>query len=136
MVHADPLRLRQVLINLLSNAVKFTERGCIGINVYPTAMNAYARTPYNEGGYAIQVFDTGVGISSEFLEKVFEPFTQEERSYCNTQRGTGLGLSITRELVQRMGGTISVESQLDQGSIFTVYLAAGAGTGRTIAQAA
>ena len=72
---------------------------------------------------AIEVFDTGVGISPDFLDKVFEPFLQEERAYSNTQRGTGLGLAITREIVERMGGQITVSSTLDQGTVFTVLLA-------------
>ncbi len=119
-VHAESLRLRQVLINLLSNAIKFTERGCVGIRVYPCTVEGYAQTSYSERAYAIEVFDTGIGIAPDFIDKVFEPFAQEQRAYNNTQRGTGLGLSITRELIERMGGDISVESELGQGSKFTV----------------
>lgn len=118
--HADSLRLRQVLINLLSNAIKFTQRGCVGIRVYACTVEAYAQTSYAEPAYTLEVFDTGVGIAPDFIDKVFEPFTQEQRAYNDTQRGTGLGLSITRELVQRMGGDISVESHLGQGSKFSV----------------
>ena len=79
-VHADELRLRQVLINLLSNAIKFTEKGCVGVRVYSAVLNNY-ETLYAEPALAIEVFDTGVGISPDFLGKVFEPFLQEERVY-------------------------------------------------------
>ncbi|MDX1546740.1 MAG: HAMP domain-containing sensor histidine kinase [Rhodothermales bacterium] len=122
-VHADPLRLRQVLINLLSNAIKFTERGCVGIYVAEAVIPGYQGTQHSEAAIAIDVFDTGIGISEAFLEKLFEPFTQEENAYAATQQGTGLGLSITRELIERMGGRISVSSTVGEGTSFRVLLA-------------
>ncbi len=121
-VHADELRLRQVLINLLSNAIKFTQTGCVGIRVYSAVLNNY-ETLFSEPACAIEVFDTGVGISPDFLGKVFEPFLQEERVYSDTQRGTGLGLAITRAIVARMAGQITVSSTLNEGTVFTVLLA-------------
>lgn len=124
-VHADPLRLRQVLINLLSNAIKFTDHGCVGIYVREDVLPGYQGTHHSEPAVAIEVFDTGIGISASFIDQLFEPFTQEETAYSNTQQGTGLGLSITKELVERMGGTISVESRVGEGTKFTVLLAQG-----------
>lgn len=121
-VHADALRLRQILINLLSNAIKFTEAGCVGVCVNSAVLQNYQDTLHAEPAYTIEVFDTGAGIEAEFLDQVFEPFTQEERVYSNTQRGTGLGLSITRELVERMGGQITVASEVNHGTKFTVVL--------------
>ena len=125
-VHADPLRLRQVLINLLSNAIKFTERGCVGIYVAEAVIPGYQGTQHSEAAIAIDVFDTGIGISESFIEKLFEPFTQEENAYAATQQGTGLGLSITKELIERMGGRISVSSTVGEGTSFRVLLARSA----------
>ena len=124
-VHADPLRLRQVLINLLSNAIKFTDHGCVGIYVTESVIQRYQGTQHSEPAVAIEVFDTGIGISASFIDQMFEPFTQEETAYSNTQQGTGLGLSITKELVERMGGAISVESVVGEGTKFRVLLAQG-----------
>ncbi|HMB93983.1 MAG TPA: HAMP domain-containing sensor histidine kinase [Rhodothermales bacterium] len=124
-VHADPLRLRQVLINLISNAIKFTDHGCVGVYVREAVLQRYQGTQHSEPAVAIEVFDTGIGISASFIDQLFEPFTQEETAYSNTQQGTGLGLSITKELVERMGGSISVESVVGEGTKFTVLLAQG-----------
>lgn len=114
-VRGDWMRLRQVLLNLLSNAVKFTETGGIQLRVYPTENR---RQP----AVAIAVQDTGLGIADDFLPHLFDRFTQDQRAYERTQRGTGLGLTISRELVERMGGSIVVESKSGEGSTFTVVL--------------
>ena len=114
-VRGDWMRLRQVLLNLLSNAVKFTETGGIWLRVYPTE---HRRQP----AVAIAVQDTGLGISDDFMPHLFDRFTQDQRTYERTQRGTGLGLAISRELVERMGGCIVVESKSGEGSTFTVIL--------------
>jgi signal transduction histidine kinase len=131
MIHADPLRLRQVLINLLSNAIKFTDKGCVGIYVRASEIDRYQGTQHSEPAIALEVFDTGIGISKAFIDQLFEPFTQEESAYSNTQQGTGLGLSITKELVERMGGAISVESVVGEGTKFTVLLALSVTTSET-----
>jgi signal transduction histidine kinase/DNA-binding NarL/FixJ family response regulator len=109
-VHADEKRLRQVLINLLGNAIKFTEQGQVTFSVHGCSEDA----PYD---LRFEVEDTGSGMTPEQLQKIFLPFEQvggvEKRS-----EGTGLGLTISQTIVQLMGGTIQVESQLGQGSRF------------------
>jgi signal transduction histidine kinase len=111
-IHTDPGKLRQILINLLSNAVKFTERGTVGV--------AVQREP---GGARVRVSDTGIGIASDHLERIFDPFWQVEQSHRRQTGGTGLGLSVTRHLARLLGGDVEVESRLGEGSTFTVYLA-------------
>lgn len=114
-LHADPVRLRQVLLNLLSNAIKFTEQGTI-------TLRGYRVTLHGKPACALEVRDTGAGMAPEFLAELFVPFTQEGRTQERNGLGTGLGLAITRHLVERMNGTIRVESKLNAGSAFTVIL--------------
>jgi PAS domain S-box-containing protein len=108
----DPLRLRQVLINLVGNAIKFTEQGEVTL----TIENARAQA----GGRLLRfsVRDTGVGISPEKLDTVFNSFTQADSSVTRRYGGSGLGLAIARRLVELMGGEIWVESELGKGSTF------------------
>lgn len=117
-VVGDSLRLRQVLINLVSNGLKYTDQG--GVSVHGTATNL-------DGQWALEVdvADTGIGIAPEFHERIFEPFTQADESPTRRYGGAGLGLAIVRKLVERMGGTICVESVPGTGSrfAFTVMLA-------------
>lgn len=117
-VVSDSLRIGQVLNNLLSNAVKFTgENGKIFVSVKQSPSN------YREYGiYQIVVRDTGIGMSEEFLQKIFVPFEQEERFLEKRVVGTGLGMSIVKNVVQELNGTIQVESKLGEGSCFTVSL--------------
>lgn len=114
-VQADALRLRQALINLVSNAIKFTEAGRVTLSVS-------AAVQHHKPACAIVVEDTGVGISTEFLPRLFDRFTQEMRAYTDTQRGTGLGLSLSRELIRGMGGDITVTTEIGIGSRFTITL--------------
>jgi PAS domain S-box-containing protein len=107
-VTSDPLRLRQVLTNLVSNAVKFTEQGSVTV-VIDRHSDTLAR---------ISVIDTGIGISQNDLEAIFERFRQVDGSTTRRAGGTGLGLSITRSLVELLGGEIHVESTLGKGSNF------------------
>jgi PAS domain S-box-containing protein len=107
----DPLRLSQVLVNLLSNAIKFTERGEVSLSV--------AR---NGEVLRITVRDTGVGMSSEAMSRLFQPFEQADGSTTRRFGGTGLGLVITRRLVDLMGGAIDVVSEPGKGAAFTVSL--------------
>ncbi|HEY5102424.1 MAG TPA: two-component regulator propeller domain-containing protein [Steroidobacteraceae bacterium] len=112
----DPLRIRQVLMNLIGNAVKFTERGEVVIKCDVTADGgANARVQFS-------IADTGIGISSAAIGRIFEPFTQADETTTRRFGGTGLGLSICRGLVELMGGTISVESQPQVGSTFNISL--------------
>ncbi len=114
-VVCDKLRLNQVLLNIISNAVKYTKTGGVGVSVIQTAE---AREGY--ASYEFKVKDTGIGMSPEFLQHVFEPFEREQTSTVSGIQGTGLGLAITKNLVDLMGGTITVESDVGKGSEFTV----------------
>ena len=109
----DEARLRQVLLNLLNNAVKFTSTGGIDLDV--------ALSPGGET-FSIAVRDTGMGIQSSHIERLFEDFQQLDSSGSRQFGGTGLGLSISRRLVELMGGTIGVESRHGVGSTFTIRL--------------
>ncbi len=117
-IYADKLRLNQVLINLLGNAVKFTpEGGTISLEVQQE-MNA----PKGYGVYIFKVKDTGIGIAPEFIDKVFQSFEREKSSTLSGIQGTGLGLAITKNIVEMMGGKITVSSQPGQGTEFVVKL--------------
>jgi len=109
-VWVDPRRFRQVVINLVSNAAKFTRDGRIGLRARKAGR-----------GCAIDVQDTGPGIAPDRIERIFEPFVREGE-VSQRQPGTGLGLTIARDLVQLMGGRIAVESELGEGTRFTVWL--------------
>ena len=111
-VRGDPVRVRQVLVNLLNNAVKFTETGEVVLRV----KSAESR----EGTEVVRfvVTDTGIGIRPEQRERLFESFTQADASTTRTFGGTGLGLAICRQLAERMGGEIGVESEVGKGSSF------------------
>ncbi|MEO0707771.1 MAG: sensor histidine kinase [Cyanobacteria bacterium J06649_5] len=110
---ADGNKLRQCLLNLLSNANKFTDMGQITLEVVELK---------GSDGTAVQfkVKDTGIGMKPEHLNKVFDAFTQADASTTRRYGGTGLGLTITQEFVKMMGGTIAVDSQYGQGSVFTL----------------
>src|SRR5262249_33890806 len=108
----DPTRLRQVLLNLAGNAIKFTSRGEVIIRVRPAA------TTNHETGLLFGVGDTGIGIRLAKQKPIFEAFAQAESSTTRRCGGTGLGLTISNQLVQLMGGRISVESQPQKGSTF------------------
>lgn len=110
-VDGDRVRLRQILLNLIGNAVKFTEVGGVDVGLR-------AHTTDDSVALCFEVRDTGIGIPSNRLEAVFEPFAQADSSITRTHGGTGLGLSISRRLVQIMGGHINAESEPDMGSTF------------------
>ena len=114
-VTADPDRLQQILLNLLTNAAKFT----------PAGGNIWMSCEQAEGTVRIQVADTGVGIPSDQIARIFEPFAQVDAAAAFAQQqGVGLGLAISRELARAMGGELSVVSEPGKGSTFTVTLAA------------
>ena len=117
-VLADPVRIREVLVNILSNAVKFTNDG--GSVTFETACRPGEDAHHVVVSY--RVSDTGVGMSEEFLERIFDDFSQEENGARTQYKGTGLGMAITKKYVDMMGGTISVESKKGVGSTFTVEL--------------
>ncbi len=107
-----PSRVEQILFHLISNAVKFTEAGSITVTLLRL----------DESRWAMRVADTGIGIPKEHRESIFEPFRQVDETIAREYGGVGLGLSIVKRLTSSMKGTIRVESQLDQGSTFTVTL--------------
>ena len=114
----DKLRLNQVLLNLLSNAMKFTKPG----GMVSVRILQKGNAPEGFASYEFQVKDTGVGMSREFLEHVFEPFEREKTSTVSGIQGTGLGMAITKNIVDMMGGSITVASEEGKGSTFTVDL--------------
>jgi signal transduction histidine kinase/CheY-like chemotaxis protein/HPt (histidine-containing phosphotransfer) domain-containing protein len=112
----DPTRLTQVLMNLAGNAVKFTEKGSVQI---------VCRNVELEGDYvkmAFDVIDTGIGISEEYVGKIFESFTQAGTDVARKFGGTGLGLTISKQLVVLMGGSVEVKSKIGEGTTFTFIL--------------
>ena len=116
-IYADKLRLTQILLNLLSNAVKYTEKnGTISLTVEGYGNNGQT------SHLRFVVSDNGQGMSREFIEKIFEPFSRETNSMTNKIQGTGLGMSITKSIIDLMGGTIDIQSELGKGSVFTVDL--------------
>ena len=117
-VLCDKLRLNQVLLNLLSNAMKFTKPG----GIVSVRILQKGNAPEGCACYEFQVKDTGIGMSKEFLEHVFEPFEREQTSTVSGIQGTGLGMAITKNIVDMMGGTISVDSEVGKGSTFYVDL--------------
>lgn len=115
-VIGDELRISQVIINFLSNAVKFTEKGEIRVTLRQMAL---------AGGTAdimIRVRDTGIGMSPEFINRIFRPFEQESMDTQKKYGGTGLGMAISDQIVKLMGGEIVVESMVGKGSDFMVFL--------------
>lgn len=114
----DKLRLNQVLLNLLSNAVKYTKNGgqiIVRIIQKPGFSNGYAT-------YEFHVKDNGIGMSKEFRKHLFEAFTREESATVSGIQGTGLGMAISKNIVDMMGGTISVESEEGKGTEYTVSI--------------
>ena len=117
-VNGDQVHLMQIFSNLLSNAVKYTQEGGkiqFLVEECETKSSVYAK-------YRFLVSDNGMGMSADFKETIFDPFTRAEGSVTNKIQGTGLGMAITRNLVEAMGGTIDVESELGQGSWFEVLI--------------
>ncbi len=117
-VIGDELRLRQIFLNILGNAVKFTpERGTITFSIRECDSRIHGM-----GCYEFICEDTGIGMDSEFLKTIFEPFSRSKDSVSNNIEGTGLGMSITRNIVRMMEGDIHVESTPGVGSVFTVQI--------------
>ena len=131
-VNGDQLHLMQIFSNLLSNAVKYTQKGGeIQFLVEECETNSFVYAKYR-----FLVRDNGIGMSADFKDKIFDAFTRAESSVTNKIQGTGLGMAITRNLVEAMGGTIDVESELGQGSCFEVLIELRIAEDRTVALAA
>jgi ammonium transporter, Amt family len=110
-VYADLTKLRQMMFNLLSNASKFTQNGIITL-----------RVSRMKNRFTVEVSDTGIGMTEDQLNKLFQPFTQADASTTRKYGGTGLGLAITKQFVEMMGGDIQVVSVLERGSTFSLHL--------------
>jgi signal transduction histidine kinase len=115
MMHADQIRLRQALLNLMSNANKFTEKGTVTIAAHQGQENS-------RDWVTLSVADTGIGMTPEQMDKLFQEFSQASSTTASKYGGTGLGLVISRRFCQMMGGDITVESEPGKGSTFTIRL--------------
>ncbi len=117
-IYCDKLHVNQALLNLLSNAIKFTPAGgtvALTIRQKPCAPKGY-------GSYEIRVKDTGIGMSPEFTEHIFEPFERERNTTASGIQGTGLGMAITKNIIDTMGGTIELHSEQGKGTEFVINL--------------
>ena len=131
-VNGDRVHLMQIFSNLVSNAVKYTQEGGkiqFLVEECETKSSVYAK-------YRFLVSDNGMGMSADFKDTIFDAFTRAESSLTNKIQGTGLGMAITKNLVEAMGGTIDVESELGQGSCFEVLMDLKIAEDRTVALAA
>jgi PAS domain S-box-containing protein len=117
-IHSDPARIRQVLTNLVGNAIKFTEKGQVRV------VTQLVREGDNQQ-ISLQVIDSGIGMSTEGLARIFDPFSQADASVTRRFGGTGLGLSISKGFAEALGGGIEVASELGVGSVFTATIDAG-----------
>ncbi|QDU06093.1 Autoinducer 2 sensor kinase/phosphatase LuxQ [Gimesia chilikensis] len=118
-IHSDPTRIRQILINLIGNAIKFTEVGTIRLET------ELLQAPYEEPQIQFTVVDQGIGMSEAQMTNLFRPFSQADSSTSRKYGGTGLGLTICKRLANILGGDISVESELNQGSRFSATVRTG-----------
>ncbi len=114
----DIMRLRQILLNLTSNAIKYTNEG----DTVRLAVLEEAQDREDYANIMFKVEDTGIGMKSDFVKRIFEPFERERNDFTNFTEGTGLGMAITKNLVDLMGGTIKVESELGMGTSVTIVL--------------
>lgn len=115
-IKGDPARLQQILNNLMSNALKFTEKGSVCLEVHNLGNNG------NTICLQFDVMDSGIGISTEDVPKLFKSFSQVDGSHARKYGGTGLGLVISRQLAEKMGGTLNVSSEKGKGSIFSLVM--------------
>jgi signal transduction histidine kinase/CheY-like chemotaxis protein len=124
-IYIDDARLRQIILNLIGNAIKFTEKGSIRLKVYTEnpQIIKYSKNKTEEFiDLIIELNDTGIGISKEMKEEIFNPFVQVQGQNVKKYGGTGLGLAITYRLVHLMNGTIELHSQLNKGSSFKIRI--------------
>ena len=124
-IQSDPLRLRQILINIVGNAIKFTETGSVRVVV------TLVRKEGASSLLQIGVIDTGIGLASDQISKLFKPFSQADSSATRKSGGTGLGLTISKRLAEMLGGDIAIQSELAKGSTFTVTVETGSLDGVT-----
>jgi signal transduction histidine kinase len=124
-LHGDQMRLRQAMLNLMSNANKFTERGTITVDARQGQENG-------RDWVTIAVADTGIGMTPEQMDKLFQEFSQADASTTRKYGGTGLGLAISKRFCEMMGGDITVESEVGHGSAFTIRLPRIVGAGKGV----
>lgn len=117
-IHSDTVRLRQVLVNLIGNAIKYTEHG--GVRV-----RAWFEDKNDDGALVIEVADTGIGMTPEQAQRLFQPFVQADSTMARRFGGTGLGLAIARRLANLLGGDIEMQTKEGEGSVFTLRIATG-----------
>ena len=117
-VYCDKTRLNQVLLNLLSNAIKFTPAG----GMVSVRLKQLQNTQTDKGMYELRIKDTGIGMSQEFVQKIFNPFERERSSTVSKIQGTGLGMAITKNIVDMMGGTIDIHTEQNKGTEFIIRL--------------
>ena len=122
-IFGDDARIRQIIVNIINNAIKYTKEGSIDFNVFLLNPNAYKKSKdSNAVNVAFTIKDTGIGIRQEDMPKLFDTFARMDNYANRGIRGTGLGLSICKQLVEMMGGEISIKSEYGKGSEFTVVL--------------
>jgi signal transduction histidine kinase/AmiR/NasT family two-component response regulator len=119
MIQTDPTRLRQILLNLIGNAIKFTTQGEVGVEI------KFLPKAIGPAQIEFAISDTGIGLSADHLQQLFQPFRQADGSTTRKYGGTGLGLTISHRLAQMLGGDIHVLSELGKGSVFTLRVLAG-----------
>lgn len=117
-VYCDKIRLNQVLLNLLSNAIKFTAPGG-KVSVRVSQLQNAAK---EKGLYEFRIKDTGIGMSKDFAEHIFNPFERERTSTVSKIQGTGLGMSIAKNIIDMMGGTIEVDTEQGRGTEFIIHI--------------
>ncbi|MBO5154932.1 MAG: response regulator [Eubacterium sp.] len=115
-VFCDKIRLNQVLLNLLSNAIKFTAPG----GTVSVRVSQLQQAPQGKGRYEVRVKDTGIGMSREFAERIFDPFERERTSTVSKIQGTGLGMAISKNIIDMMGGSIEVHTEQGKGTEFVI----------------
>ncbi|MFY0543951.1 hybrid sensor histidine kinase/response regulator [Brevibacillus sp. H7] len=128
-VVGDSDRLRQILVNLIGNAIKYTEQGSVRVHLERVGGTE------DEATLLFTIRDTGIGIAREHIETIFEQFSQADSSISRQFGGSGLGLTISKHLIEKMGGTISVESEPGMGSTFSFTLTLGVSTEASVEQA-
>ena len=111
----DPLRLGQVLVNIVTNAIKFTKKGQVVLQIRSKIIKGLQHTEFN-------IIDSGIGMTQEQVDKILHPFTQADSSFTRRYGGTGLGLTITNQLIDLMGGELSITSEQGKGSVFSFAL--------------
>jgi two-component system, chemotaxis family, CheB/CheR fusion protein len=130
-IESDPKRLRQILINLIGNAIKFTDRGCVKVTVRFSSLHTNLPSAKSAlGELEFSVSDTGIGMTAEQQDRLFKPFSQGNSHISQRFGGTGLGLAISQRLAHMLNGEISVNSQPDAGSTFTLKIKTGQHIGK------